>query len=66
MPLKGGEANERQSPREAAHYIAVLTRELARIARRHRMDGLAYVLDIAHMEAEQIAERSPGGGGRTA
>jgi hypothetical protein len=62
----GGGVNEQQSPRAVAHYIAALTGELARLARGHRMDGLAYILDMAQMEAEQIAKSSANSSGRAA
>ena len=58
--------DEQKSSREVAQYIAALTNELAQIARCHRMDGLAYILDMAHMEAEQIAKGSRDSGGRVA
>jgi hypothetical protein len=38
--------------REAASYIAELASELARLAREHGLSGLAYLLDIARLEAE--------------
>lgn len=39
-------------PVEAAHYIKGAVSDLARLARRHRLDMLAYLLDMAHLEAE--------------
>jgi hypothetical protein len=55
MKRTGGRVVEQRSSRAAALYIAALARELARLARGHRMDGVAYILDMAHMEAERIA-----------
>ena len=49
---------ERDEPREtvqAAAYVAELTADLARIARRHRLEALGYLLDMARLEAEQAA-----------
>jgi len=40
-------------PAEAAHYIKGAVHDLARMARRHRLDMLAYLLDMAHLEAEE-------------
>ncbi len=40
-------------PAEAAHYIKGAVHDLARLARRHRLDMLAYLLDMAHLEAEE-------------
>ncbi|MET0967762.1 MAG: hypothetical protein ABWY18_01060 [Tardiphaga sp.] len=52
-------------PDEAAHYIRGSVLELSRMARRHGHDLLAYLLDMAHLEAEEIlrmrAPRKPSG-----
>lgn len=40
-------------PAEAAHYIKCAVHDLARLARRHRLEMLAYLLDMAHLEAEE-------------
>ncbi len=40
------------SREEAAAYVADLTSDLALIARRHGLDTLGYLLDMAHLEAE--------------
>jgi hypothetical protein len=50
-----------QSSTAAALYIGTLTEELARIARHHRFDGLAYILEMARMEADQIGKSSADG-----
>jgi hypothetical protein len=47
---------------EAANYVATLTGELAQLARRHGLDTLSYILDLAHMEAENLTRKSNGGG----
>jgi hypothetical protein len=36
----------------AAAYVAELSRDLALIARRHGLDALGYILEMAHLEAE--------------
>ncbi len=46
--------------REAASYIAELASELARLAREHGLPGLAYLLDIARLEAEMNAGKAVG------
>jgi hypothetical protein len=46
--------------REAASYIAELSSELARLAREHGLSGLAYLLDIARLEAEMNSGRAVG------
>lgn len=43
---------------EAAHYIASVTTELHRLARRLDMEMIAYLLDMARLEAE-ARSRSP-------
>ena len=61
-----GGAGQAQSPSDAAQYIAALADELAQIARAHRLDSLAYILDMARMEAEQSAKGSADTSGRAA
>jgi hypothetical protein len=39
----------------AATYIATLTGELARLARKFGYDALGYILDMARMEAENLS-----------
>ncbi len=56
--IDSDEAAEGQTSTAAALYIGTLTEELARIARRHRFDGLAFILDMARMEADQIGKSS--------
>lgn len=43
---------------EAADYVAEMTADLAKIARRHHLDMLGYLLDMARLEAENSAGRS--------
>jgi hypothetical protein len=45
---------------EAAHYIASLAQELAELAKSHEMETLAYILDMARLEADQICKRGQG------
>ncbi|MGZ9103932.1 MAG: hypothetical protein ACXW3Y_13825 [Rhodoplanes sp.] len=40
---------------EAAAYIADLSLDLAQIARRHGLDALGFILDMAHLEAEALS-----------
>jgi hypothetical protein len=47
-----------ESPREAADYIASLSAELAQIARHHGLDGLGFILDMARLEADELAKGS--------
>jgi hypothetical protein len=39
---------------EAAAYIAELTTDLALMARKHGLDSLGYILEMAKMEAENL------------
>jgi hypothetical protein len=48
--------NGDETPDSAAHYIATLTEELARLARRNGLDTLGYILEMARLEADQIAK----------
>ena len=43
---------------EAACYIATLTADLALIAKRHGLDTLGYILDMARLEAENLTRGS--------
>ncbi len=44
----------------AAHYIASLVEELAQLAKSHDLDALAYILDMARLEADQVAKEGAG------
>jgi hypothetical protein len=41
----------------AAVYLAAMTSDLAAIARRHDFEALAYILDMARLEAESTVQR---------
>ena len=45
-----------ETPDSAAHYIAAMAGELAKMARRNGLDALGYILEMARIEADQIAE----------
>jgi hypothetical protein len=49
-PLRSGD----ESARSAVAFVAELTGELSVIARHHRFDALAYLLDMARLEAENL------------
>jgi hypothetical protein len=44
----------------AADYVATVASELAQIARRHGLDALGYILDMARLEAENAARMNGG------
>jgi hypothetical protein len=44
-------------PGEAARFLVGAIADLARVAHRHRLDMIGYLLDMAHMEAEETARR---------
>lgn len=44
----------------AATYVAELSAELARLARRHGLDALGYILDMARLEAENATRHVNG------
>lgn len=61
MPSGGGytsrqtDTSDRDGgPGEAAHYLMEAIAELAQIARRHRLDMLCYLLEMAQMEATEL------------
>lgn len=43
----------------AATFVARSAGELAQLARRHRLDILAYLLEMAQLEAQEIIARRP-------
>jgi hypothetical protein len=55
-PIPDDQAQGDGGPEEAALYINIKSavRDLSRMARRHRHDMLAYLLDMAHLETEEI------------
>jgi hypothetical protein len=53
-----GEPDAAESARTSALYIASMTEELGQLAKRHGLDALGYILDMARLEAEQIAKTS--------
>lgn len=52
-----GPTPDAAEPTDAAHYIATVAGELARLAESHDLDALTYILDMARLEADQIAKR---------
>lgn len=42
---------------EAAAYLAEMTSDLAKLARRHGFNALAFILDTARLEADTLSER---------
>ncbi len=51
------EVPEARDGPDVAVYIASLADELSRLAKRHDLDALAYILDMARLEADQISKR---------
>jgi len=56
--LQGEAERDAAGAPEAALYIASLADELARLAKSHDLEALAYILDMARMEADQISKRA--------
>lgn len=50
------------NPMEAAQYVGALTAELSVLVRRHQLHTLGYLLDMARLEAETIAQQEQAGG----
>jgi hypothetical protein len=59
----GGGVPPPDSPIAAAIYIGTLTEELSQMAKHHGLDSLRYILDMARLEADQIAKGSSDGSG---
>lgn len=53
-------------PETAATYVAGITAELSSLVRRHRLDTLAYLLDMVRLEAEETLQRAERARGQTA
>ena len=59
MPNKGDSNGpaDGETPESAAHYIAALAGELAKIARRNGLDTLSEILEMARLEADQTTKQ---------
>jgi len=44
----------------AANYVAAMSADLALLARRHGLDTLSYLLEMARLEAENIGRHTNG------
>ncbi len=64
MTLENGHELEAAKTPDAALYIASITEELARLAKSHQLDALAYILDMARLEADQVSKQWAGPAGR--
>jgi hypothetical protein len=56
-PMTGKDGDTSNEAPAAAHYIASLAQELAELAKTHELEALAYILDMARLEADQISKR---------
>ena len=45
---------------EAAAYVAEMTADLARMARKHGLDALGFILEMAQLEAENATRHVSG------
>ena len=62
MQRRTGGTPQPESPTAAALYIGTLAEELAQMAKRHGLESLHYILEMARLEAEQVAKASGDGG----
>jgi hypothetical protein len=60
MSFRSANKQETADGDAVAHYIASLADELARLAESHDLEELAYILDMARIEAEEISKRWSG------
>lgn len=51
----------RADPASAAAYVATMAGELSRLAKAHGLHTLAYILEMARLEAKSIADDPLGG-----
>lgn len=54
IPIEADEPAGDGGPNEAARFIAGAVSELALMARVHRLDVLAHVLNMAQLEADEL------------
>ena len=59
-PPTGGEPPGQGDRTEAAEFIGSSAGEFAQLARRHSLETLAYLLDMARLEADEIVRQSHG------
>ncbi len=57
MTPESGHQPEAADTPDTALYIASVADELARLAKIHNLDALAYILEMARLEADQISKR---------
>jgi len=57
--MTGGNGRSEDGAPSAALYIGSLADELARLAKSHDLDALAYILHMARLEADQVAKYAP-------
>ena len=62
MQSRIGGGTSPKSSKDAAIYIATLAGELAEMARGHGLESLAYILEMARLEADQVVKASGEGG----
>jgi len=62
----GGGSPSPETPTAAALYIAMMAEELAQMARQHGLDSLCYILEMARLEADQVAKGPAGRSGDAA
>jgi hypothetical protein len=48
--------NQNDEPVSVAIYISAMTQELAQLAKRNGLAPLAYILDMARLEAEEVSK----------
>jgi hypothetical protein len=58
----GDRIGSRMSPEETAQYVAEFSAELSYLARKANLDLLAYLLDMARLEAIRTVQAGDKGG----
>ena len=57
QPQEGATSGVGMSPLETARYVADFSAELSYLARQSKLDLLAYLLDMARLEAIRAVQR---------
>jgi hypothetical protein len=60
LPVDSREPQGEETPEGAAEYIASMTDQLAKLARRNGLETLSYILEMARLAADRDNEGEDG------
>ncbi len=61
--MADGTTAELTDPAAVANYVATMTAELSILAHQHGFEALGFLLEMAHLEAENAAHKLGGAAG---